>query len=453
MTKISIALILFLTLPGVTASATPWQVGIAKTDITPRGPIWLAGYAARNHPAEGTLHPLWAKALVIQDAEGGKVAILTTDLIGLPGTISEAVAKRIETETGITRDRLLMNFSHTHSGPVIDSLTDPCYGLTGELKGAAAEYTRALQDKLVAAVLEATKKMQPANLAFGQGEAAFAINRRSPRDGGYIIAPNPAGPVDHAVPVLRVTDQGGRLMAVLFGYACHNTTLSGYEINGDYAGFAQVAVEKTHPDATALFMIGCGGDQNPEPRGKIELAEAHGRALAGAVEDVLKGEMTPVAGPLRTAFAWVELPLVDPPSKEELLKRRGQGDIYHQRTTEHLLSRLDTQGSIMATYRAPLGVIRFGDSLTVVALPGETVVDYALRLRKEYPGERLWIAGYSNDVSLYLPSDRVLAEGGYEGGGAMVYYGIHGPFKPGVEERVVEGIKKLIAKCAESGRR
>ena len=163
--------------------------------------------------------------------------------------------------------------------------------------------------------------------------------------------------------------------------------------------------------------------------------------MAGAVEDVLKGEMTPVAGPLRTAFAWVDLPLVDPPSKEELLKRRGQGDIYHQRTTEHLLSRLDTQGSIMATYRAPLGVIRFGDSLTMVALPGETVVDYALRLRKEYAGQRLWIAGYSNDVSLYLPSDRVLAEGGYEGGGAMVYYGIHGPFKPGVEERVVEGVR------------
>jgi hypothetical protein len=453
MTKISIALVLFLTLLGVTASATPWQVGIAKTDITPRGPIWLAGYAARNHSAEGTLHPLWAKAIIIQDAEGGKVAILTTDLIGLPGTISEAVAKRIETETGIPRERLLMNFSHTHSGPVIDSLTDPCYGLTGELKAAAAEYTRALQDKLVAVVLEATKRMQPANLAFGQGKAAFAINRRSPRDGGYVIAPNPVGPVDHAVPVLRVTDQAGRLMAVLFGYACHNTTLSGYEINGDYAGFAQVAVEKTHPDATALFMIGCGGDQNPEPRGKIELAEAHGRALAGAVEDVLKGEMTPVAGPLRAAFAWVDLPLVDPPSKEELLKRRGQGDIYHQRTTEHLLSRLDTQGSIMATYRAPLGVIRFGDSLTMVALPGETVVDYALRLRKEYPGQRLWIAGYSNDVSLYLPSDRVLAEGGYEGGGAMVYYGIHGPFKPGVEERVVEGVRALIAKCAESGRR
>ena len=179
MTKISIALILFLTLPGVTASATPWQVGIAKTDITPSGPIWLAGYAARNHPAEGTLHPLWAKALVIQDAEGGKAAILTTDLIGLPGTISEAVAKRIETETGIPRDRLLMNFSHTHSGPVIDSLTDPCYGLTGDLKAAVVEYTRALQDKLVAVVLEATKKMQPANLAFGRGKGCVCHQPRA----------------------------------------------------------------------------------------------------------------------------------------------------------------------------------------------------------------------------------------------------------------------------------
>ena len=453
MTKIAIALVFFLTLRGVTASATPWQVGIAKTDITPRGPIWLAGYAARNHPAEGTLHPLWAKAMVIQDADGGRVAILTTDLIGLPSAISEALAKRIEAQTGIPRGRLLMNFSHTHSGPVIGGGAKVTYGLSDELQAATEEYTRLLQDKLVAVVQEAAKSMRPANLAFGQGKATLAINRRSPRDGGYVIAPNPGGPVDHAVPVLRVTDDKGRLLAVLFGHACHNTTLSGYEINGDYAGFAQIALEKAHPDATALFMIGCGGDQNPEPRGKIELAEAHGQALAAAVEDVLGGNLVPVVGPLRAAFAWVDLPLVDPPGKDELLKRRGQGDVYHQRLTEYLLSRLDTQGSIMATYRAPLGVIRFGDNLTMVALPGETVVDYALRLRKEYPGQRLWIAGYSNDVSLYLPSERVLKEGGYEAGGAMVYYGIHGPFKPGVEERVVEGVKRLIAKCAESGGR
>ena len=443
-----------MTLPGVTASATPWQVGIAKTDITPRGPIWLAGYAARNHPAEGTLHPLWAKALVIQDAEGGKVAILTTDLIGLPGTISEAVAKRIETETGIPRDRLLMNFSHTHSGPVIDSLTDPCYGLTGELKAAAAEYTRALQDKLVAVVLEATKRMQPANLAFGQGKAAFAINRRSPRDGGYVIAPNPAGPVDHAVPVLRVTDQDGRLMAVLFGYACHNTTLSGYEINGDYAGFAQVAVEKAHPDATALFMIGCGGDQNPEPRGKIELAEAHGRALAGAVEDVLKGEMTPVAGPLRAALAWVDLPLVDPPGKEELLKRRGQGDIYHQRTTEHLLSRLDTQGSIMATYRAPLGV----DSLRRQSDGGGLARRNRRRLR---PAAAEGVSRRSDSGSpatrttfrCTFPPTACWRKAATKAAAPWSTTASTAPSSRASRNEWSRASKKLIAKCAESGRR
>nr|HPG89491.1 hypothetical protein [Hyphomicrobium sp.] len=74
-----------------------------------------------------------------------------------------------------------------------------------------------------------------------------------PVDGGYQIGENPQGPVDHTVPVLAARAEDGRLLAVLFGYACHNTTTAIYEINGDYAGFAQLALEQQHPGATALF--------------------------------------------------------------------------------------------------------------------------------------------------------------------------------------------------------
>src|SRR5439155_3646460 len=123
-----------------------------------------------------------------------------------------------------------------------------------------------------------------------QGSAGFGVNRRNNREADVpklIQQGALKGPVDHAVPVLAVFLPDGKLKAVLFGYACHNTVMSFYQWSGDYAGFAQMALEKSHPEATAMFFMGCGGDQNPLPRRQLALAERYGNMLAAAVEEVL----------------------------------------------------------------------------------------------------------------------------------------------------------------------
>jgi len=427
------------------AQAAGWRVGIARADITPQGQIWMAGYAARNHPSEGVLHPLWAKALAVEDQHGSRVVIVTTDLIGLSRTIAEAVCARAQQQTGIPRARVLLNSSHTHSGPVVGDVAEVAYRLDPEQAAVVGAYTKTLQDKLVAVIAQAIENLKPGELAYGEGKATFGMNRRSLREKSYVIGPNPAGPVDPAVPVLAVRDAEGRLVGILFGYACHNTTLAIYQISGDYAGFAKIALEKAHPGADALFMIGCGADTNPQPRGTVELAEQHGNALAAAVDQALAGEMHPLEGTLAVAFGRVDLPLVDPPSREEIKELESSKDTYRQRLGKKLAERLEKGEPIPTSCSCPVQVVRFGDDLSLVALGGEVVVDYALRLRKEFPAKRLWIAGYSNDVFAYVPSERVLAEGGYEAGGAMVYFGIHGPFKPGLEDRIINQVKQLMA--------
>ena len=440
-TAISCFFVFLLTWSAIALGAE-WQIGIARTEITPGEMLWMAGYAARKHPAEGTAQPLLAKALLIEDGRARRVVIVTIDLIGdnFPRRLSDAIARRVSQLTGIERERILFNFSHTHSGPVV-SVNDGAlvtYGLDAEQQAAVNEYTRVLQSKLAALIEEAGKTLHPARLAHGASEAAFAMNRRK--------SINPDGPVDHTVPVLRASDESGKLLAVVFGYACHTATLGGdfYQYNGDYAGFAQAALETAHPGVTAMFMAGCGADINPDPRGTLELARQHGNSLAAAVDSALAEKMHPINGPLSVAFDRVEVPFVDPPSKEELEKRIGQGNVYEQRLTELLIKRIDERGAIETEYSCPVQVFRFGEDLTLVALPGETVVDYALRLGRQYDGTRLWVAGYSNEVFAYLPSERVLAEGGYEAGGAMKYFGFHGPFKPGVEDRVVRLVEELL---------
>jgi neutral ceramidase len=453
-TLLTLLVVTLVVSSNVAVCAANWKVGIARVEITPKQPVWMAGYAARVHPAEGTVHPLWAKALALEDARGERAVIVTTDLLGLVRHVSDAVGTRVHRSTGIPRDRIVLTSSHTHGGPVVLGCVDIAHHMKAEDRAVAAAYRDELQDKLARVIEDACGDMQPAELAFGEGTAGFAMNRRKIQTQGYVISPNPQGPVDHRVPVLRVSDESGRLRAVLFGYACHNTTLGGdfYRYNGDYAGFAQIEMEKAHPGAAAMFMIGCGADANPQPRGKLELAEQHGKELAEAVDRVLAGELCPVRGPLSVAMDRVDLPFVDPPTKEELIERRGQGNRYQQRLTEMLLERIEKQGKLDTAYAYPVQVVRFGSDLALVAPAGEVVVDYAIRLRRELAGERLWIAGYTNEVFAYLPSERVLSEGGYEGGGAMVYFGWHGPFRPGVEDRVVGLVKTLMDRTGQTVR-
>ena len=436
---------------GFVVEAAEWKAGVARTDITPEKPVWMAGYAARTRPAEGTIHPLWAKALVIEDHRGERVVIVTSDLIGFVREMADRIGDRVQRQTGIERDRIVMSVSHTHCGPVILGCADIAHHMAEEDVAVAAAYRKKLEDKVVDVISQASKAIQPAKLAFGEGHATFAKNRRGVQTQAYANSP---GPVDHTVPVLRVTDQNDRPLAVLFGYACHNTTLGGdfYSYNGDYAGFAQIEVEAKHPGVMAMFITGCGADANPQPRGKLELAEQHGKSLAAAVDGTLSGELHPVNGALAVAFERVDLPFVDPPTKEELEKRRGEGTVYQQRLTELLLKRFADRGQIDNSYPYPVQVVRFGDDLSMVALAGEVVVDYALRLRKRYEGQRIWVAGYSNEVFAYLPSERVLSEGGYEGASAMVYFGWHGPFKPGMEDCVVGLINKLMDRCRQTVR-
>jgi len=286
------------------------RAGAARVDITPEGPIWMSGYASRNHPSIGVRQHLFARALAVDDGVGARFAIVSTDLVGLPPGVAEQVATRVQQQFGIARTRLLLNSSHTHTGPVVWPGLTAMFTLPEGEEQRLHEYAGRLADQLVAAVGKAFDDLAPAQMAFGFGQAGFAMNRREPTPNGIKLGVNPSGPTDHEVPVIRVTGADGRVRAIVFAYACHNTTLNGdfYEITGDYAGYAEAALEADYPGATALFLELCAGDQNPNPRGTVDLAERHGRDLAAEVRRVLGGSLRPLRPPVHTAWATTTLP-------------------------------------------------------------------------------------------------------------------------------------------------
>lgn len=396
-----------------TEAPPQWKAGVASVKITPHRPMPMSGYAGRkSNPSEGTEQDLFAKALALEDSEGHRAVIVTTDLIGIIDKLRADTGRAAEEKFGLPPHALLMNSSHTHCGP--------SYG-----RDDTADYYEILRGKIIDIIGQAIESMEPARLAYSHAKCSFAMNRRTPTKDGYRNHPNPGGVVDHTVPVLSVKSAEGELKTVVFGYSCHNTTMGFMKWLGDYAGYAQEYFQADHPGVTAMFLNGCGADQNPYPRSELFYAQRHGRSLATAVEAALETNQRAffhqreIRGPLTTVFDLVPLECTDESGKEP--------------------------------FPYPVQLLQFGGDLSLITLGNEVVVDYSLRLKKELGdrGTAIWVAGYSNSYSGYIPSQRVLLEGGYEA--------VSRPWKPELEERIVakvhEQFERVMRKADVSAKK
>lgn len=412
-----------------------WKAGFARVVITPEKPMWMSGYGGRTHPAEGKVHDLFARAIALQDADGKRSVMVSLDLVGVPKVLSDFVTAAVQAKHKLTRADLMFCSSHTHCGPALDQSLTHMLDMKEDDWKQVIDYQKWLNQRVTDAVEQALADLKPARLATGIGRCGFASNRR---------APIGTGPFDHDVPVLRVlSEDGSQLRGVVFGYACHNTVLGFYEWCGDYAGFAQLYLEDRHPGATALFFSGCGADQNPLPRRKVELAEKYGRMLSVSVDTVLAGDMSAVSGSLKTNFREVDLEFAQIPSREEVVRAAQGTDRFQRARAQLFLKDLDAGKSIETKYPVPVQVWKLGTGVTWVALGGEVVVDYSLRLKQELGIGRTWVTGYANDVMAYVPSERVLAEGGYEGDSSMIVYMRPSKWKTGLEEQLVKTVHDL----------
>lgn len=424
-------------------AASEWKVGIARQKITPDGPIRMSGYAVRTKPSEGVEIDLWAKALAMEDGRGERFVLVTMDSLTIPGSVRHDVLQQLSLrDLHLSGDKIAINASHTHAGPMVG---DALYARadTAEEQRAVAMYTVQLTSALARVIDEAVRDLKPGELAFSKGSAEFAKNRRQFTDKGLVNGINPNGPVDHDVPVITAV-RDGKIAAVVFGYACHNTTTQGdfQKISGDYAGFAQLAVAEKYPGATAMFVILCAGDQNPQPRGKLELAKQHGRELADAVHAAIASGTKPLHGPLRSKMAAPVLTF-QKHTRETYESRLGEKDEWRVKHAKYMLSLYDAKRPIR-NVAYPVQAVRFGPDLLWIFLGGEVVVDYCVRVKREYPDENVFVAGYSNNVMGYIPSLRILKEGGYEADSSMIYYGLPGPYTEDVEERIFDAIHTVV---------
>ena len=441
---LSLALVLFAA--PLFAAEPGWKAGFAQVKITPDKPMWMSGYSSRTGPAEGTEIDLWAKAAAFQAADGHSFVLVTLDLVGIDRDTSQAIGKKIMAKHQLPREALAISVSHTHCGPVVGKNLRSMYFFDDAQGKLVDAYTEALPGLILKAVDDAFAALEPMKLSWATGTSGFAVNRRENKEVDVPMIREKKllkGPVDYDVPVLAAHDAKGKLKGIVFGYACHATVMSYMKWSGDYPGFAMLELEKAHPGAVAMFFAGCGADQNPLPRREVALAKNYGKQLADSVNAVLAKPMTPLASGFAASYREIDLPLKEVPTREELIKQSLAADKYIAARAKILLKELDAGRDIPATYPYPIQTWRLGTDLTLVVLGGEVVVDYSLRLKHDLGGN-LWVMAYANDVMAYIPSARVLKEGGYEGASSMIFYGLPSVWGDKVEDLIATEVSKQV---------
>lgn len=428
------------------AAKFAWNTGFAKAKITPAEPMWMSGYAPRF--AREKLHDLWAKVLVLEAADGRRAALITCDVCGFSKQSYESIVAGVEKTCGLKREQVMLTCTHTHTGPALRECLHVCWPWAEkDARELVEKYSLDLEARIVATVQQAISHLEPALVSASEGVADFAVNRRNNKE-----AEVPAirergealrGPVDHSVPVLAVRTPQGQLRVIVFGYACHATTLALTEWSGDYPGFAMLAIERDLPGAEAMFFQGCGADQNPIPRRTVELCRKYGEMLAAAVKEVVSKPMRNVSPTFRSAFEFADLNF-KLPLTEDYLREKSQEKSPQGALAARYLEQLAADNPLATNHPYALQVWKLGEEQLWISLSGEVVVDYALKYKEKH-GPHTWVNGFAHDLVCYVPSTRILREGGGQEVGVPWDYGLPArEWDDDIEPRIDAAVERLV---------
>lgn len=423
------------------------RFGLAKLDITPDRPVYMAGYAARTSPSEGCYLPLEAKCLVIDDGAAALIWI-TTDLIGFDQELGPRLLQAVAAAAGVPEEHVLLSCSHTHCGPTLRAVDRELFG-----PGAVDGYDDALLSTLPGLAREAMAGRREGSLRYGVGHSRMAISRRRVVDGRTQMLPNPDGVIDDEMGLLTVHEADGRLAAVLAAYACHPTTMGGQLLGPDYPGYFRLGLSEALPGVEALFVQGCGGDVKPNSvvdgrfaGGPLSEVERCGRWLATDALKAIDGTVGPLVGPLRSRREVVALPLAEPYPREVYEQAVAGSNRWFAKWGAEVLARLDAGEALPDSLPFWIQVVTLGDQFILAALGGEVCVEIGLRLKRELREryEQVMVIAYCNGMRGYQAARRQFPEGGYEVEEWFRYSGLPAPYAPEIEDVICAAVHRLV---------
>lgn len=451
--------------------ATPgWKVGYAEADITPANgaPVMPAGFG-KPRAVTGVESPLRAQALAVEDQSGKRAILFTADVLGFGRTTVDAVRYKLRERHKLPPEAVCFSASHTHWGPAINRRTG------GAIGDVSVWYLAFLEDKLLTLADRALASLAAAEIHFGSCNAQIGMCRRSlDKDGRVRWAPDPKGSYDRHTPILRIARRQSPRTILVVGHACHPTSMGEVkeEWSPDYPGAMRRKLEAELEDSRALFVQGCGGDakvvhRNPKTgavafSASPEQSHQAGIALARAVLDCIRGadknkaasdagaaptpRFVALQPKLKTALVTGSLSLQPGMSVAELNKLAlgGNPRSYQTWWARKMCAFPDDRTAL----RYDVQALQLGD-LTLIALEGEVCADWGPFVRGLAATPYAMVVGYANEVSCYVPTARIVKEGGYEGDLSHKVYLLPAPFQPRMEVELTNLVQRVIAKVSD----
>lgn len=434
------------------------KAGWAEVEITPPLGIALGGRGGPITAANKVLDPLFAQVLYLQDEKGTGFVLISFDLVGMAHDLSDRIRTAVVGELGVEFNLVVLNCSHTHSGPYM--IRDLMAGV-GPAPQIEVDYFKTLTEKIILATRTAKSNLQPVTVETFTGKSQIAINRRGKNKlGKTAMLPNTKGPINEDLWVMKLTPLTGSAPAVLFSYACHPVLVYGYAIaaiSPDFPGETRKALYGAlGASAHVQFVQGTAGNVRPSVVADVENnrfrpakpedVKAVGKQLAGDVLGALEGKGKRLS--LNIAGA-ADRPFFSrgqrPPREiyESMAQEKGE---YRQAAANYWLKNYDSGNGFAKGDPWPVGLVRLANDQWICLLGGEPCVEWAPKIRSWLDGRNVITWGYCQEGRTYLPTEALLPEGGYEVDECN-YTRANTParFAAGIEEALRRSLKKQAA--------
>ncbi len=388
------------------------RIGIAKVNLNPTGPVTIDGFGARDGFSEGIEHDIEGQCMVFDNGPT-RLGLMALDLLAVDDYLLVPIRQAAK-KLGIAPEQMMVNTSHTHAAPNVT----PCRSF---MQSYEDEYLEATRDKLCDLVAAAVDDLQEAKIDYTVGTCAMGMNRR--RKGTSGLRPNPDKPIDLDVPVLRVLSPEDKVRAVLFSYACHPSTIAGYDINSDFPGYARDLLAEKIPGCQPVFLQGCGGDVKPRSLDPVSRSFAMddlpavaelGHELGRAVLAALCGTPQPLGDELAAASEYVQIPFAPQPTEEEVAAAQGASGA--RKIWGDAVRRVWDSGHKLP-YQLPLELQVFNiGGVYVVGMAAEVCVEVGLHIKEVLGDRTVCTLGYTNGGWDYFAPRSAHTEEGYTEG-------------------------------------
>jgi len=413
---LSFSVLLLSAIPGeLTAAGNTLLVGAAEVNITPTEPVPMSGYSSREEPSKGVHDDIFTRALVFQDGQNNRAALISVENIGIPESFWEDVTSSIEKGSHIPRENILLSAVHDHSAPT------PANMYSNSASEQTIEYTNTLKEQVVAVVRQAAANLQPVAYGVGKGVCKMSMNRRALNaKGGLKIGKNPYGPCDQAVGVVRFDDRQGQPLALFVNWPCHATIMGpgNYLISGDWPGATSRFVAK-EMGSQVIVPVTAGASANIDPIYRV-LPDFRGGETE-AVGIILGTEVIKVARDIRTYPSGT----ITSAQRVITLPGKARGDSYAPRESYE-------PGPDV---RVRLSALRVGDVI-FAGVSGELFTQIGMQIKALSPYKNTFIITHCNGSSGYLVTDDAYAKGGYEVMATRVM--------SGAEQEITENLVEMI---------